>query len=74
MQKYLLDVAERALSTYAQALLALVAVDAFDWYSVDAWKGAALAALPAALSVVKSALAALVGDSDSAALLPKARE
>jgi hypothetical protein len=52
---FLRDLAERAISTYVQAFIGfLVAAAVFDAKAIEA---AAVAAIPAALSVVKSLLA-----------------
>jgi hypothetical protein len=60
------DVTERAISTYVQAFLgALLAAPMLD---LSAAKAAAFAAIPAALAVLKGAVARFVGDSDNASL------
>lgn len=74
MRRFWLDLAERTVATYVVALLGLLAADGFDLTSLGALKAAGVAALPAALTVVKSAAASLVGDPTSAALLPRARQ
>lgn len=74
MPRFLLDLAERTGATYAFALLGLLLADGFDLTSVGALKSAAVAAIPAALSVLKGFLAATVGDPNSAALLPRKRQ
>lgn len=60
-----IDVAERAIMTAAQAFLAV-------WVVTDTstTRAAAVAALAAALSVLKGAIATKVGDNTTAALLP----
>lgn len=70
MTRYLIDLAERTAATYVAAFLGLLLADGFDMLSLSALKAAAVAAIPAALSVVKGALATLVGDRGSAAVLP----
>lgn len=66
------DVLERAVATYIQAaLMFLIAADTLD---VSVLKAAALSAIPAALSVVKSMVAAKVGVKGTAALLPATAE
>ncbi len=66
---FLRDVAERAVSTYVQAFIGLLIAGTFV-LNIGSVTAAAVAALPAALSVVKSALASRVGDAGSASLDP----
>jgi hypothetical protein len=73
MQKFWLDLTERTIATYAVTFLGLLLADGFDLTSVSALRAAAVAAIPAGLTVVKSAIASFVGDSGSAALLPAGR-
>ena len=67
-KKFWLDAGERAVATFAQALIAVLTVDltgaTIDWKVVV---GTALVA--AALSVLKSIVATNVGDSQSASLI-----
>ncbi|MFJ6621321.1 holin [Kitasatospora sp. NPDC091335] len=74
MAKLIIDLVERTVATYAAAFLGLLLADGFDLTSISALKAAALAALPAALTVVKGAVASRVGDPQSAALLGRSRE
>ncbi|MFE6868294.1 holin [Kitasatospora sp. NPDC057692] len=74
MRKYIIDVAERTVATYVVALLGLLLADGVDLTSVGTLRAAAVAALPAALTVVKGAVAGVVGDPTTAALLPRTRE
>jgi hypothetical protein len=74
MPKFLLDLAERVAATYALAFVGLLLADGFDLTSMNALKAASVAALPAALSVIKGVLSTFVGDPNSAALLPKRRQ
>ncbi|MFF4380964.1 holin [Kitasatospora sp. NPDC092039] len=74
MRKLIIDLVERTVATYATAFLGLLLADGFDLTSISALKAAALAALPAALTVVKGAVATRVGDPHSAALLSRGRE
>lgn len=67
-KKFILDVVERAASTYVQALAGFLIAGATA-INVDTVEAAALAAIPAALSVLKSALASQIGDPESASLL-----
>ncbi len=66
---FLRDVAERAVSTYLQAFVGLLIAGTFT-LNIDSVKAAGIAAIPAALSVLKSALASRIGDKDSASLDP----
>lgn len=70
MHRYLLDLAERTLATYVVAFLGLLLAGGLDMLSLGSVRAAAVAAIPAALAVIKGAVAKLVGDRDSAALLP----
>ncbi|MFB7470490.1 holin [Kitasatospora sp. NPDC056184] len=74
MRKFIIDLTERTAATYASAFLGLLLADTFDLTSIGALKAAAVAALPAALSVLKGALATRVGDPASAALLARGRD
>ncbi|MFD4394636.1 holin [Kitasatospora sp. NPDC058478] len=73
MRKFVLDLVERTVATYAVAFLGLLLADGFDLTSISSLKAAAVAGLPAALTVLKSALGTFVGDPTSAAILPKQR-
>lgn len=64
--KYLKSLAELVLVTYATAFLGLLAADGFDLTSISALKAAAVASLPAAVSVLYGAVAKLKGNQDSA--------
>ncbi|MFE6050538.1 holin [Kitasatospora sp. NPDC056446] len=74
MRKFIIDLVERTVATYAVAFLGLLLADRFDLASLGALKAAAVAALPAALTVVKGAVATFVGDPDSAALLARSQD
>ncbi|WP_224274105.1 holin [Streptomyces sp. LS1784] len=74
MPRFILDLAERTAATYAVAFLGLLLADGFDLTSVGALRAAAVAALPAALTVLKGAISTFVGDPNSAALLARSRE
>ncbi|MEU0181765.1 holin [Streptomyces sp. NPDC006207] len=71
MPRFVLDVVERTLGTYAVAFLGLLLANGFDLTDLSAVKAAAVAAVPAALTVLKGVIGSLVGDSSSAAWLPK---
>lgn len=67
-RKLLLDILERTLWTYVQAFLGmLLASSVLD---VSTLKLAAVAALPAALAVVKGFAASRIGDPETAAIPP----
>jgi hypothetical protein len=51
---FLKDVAERTVSTYVQAFLGLELSDMANLTSIGATKAVAIAALPAALAVIKA--------------------
>jgi hypothetical protein len=73
MRTYLADLAERTLATYAAAFVGLLLAGGVDLTSLSAWQAAAVAALPAAVTVVKGAAGTLIGDRSSAAWLPRGR-
>ncbi|MEU5188325.1 holin [Streptomyces klenkii] len=72
-QKVLLDILERTAAAYVTTFLGLLLADGFDLTDVSALKAAAIAALPAALSVIKGAIGSRFGDKGSAAWLPDGR-
>lgn len=65
-----LDLGERTLMTYAQAVAGLLLADSAHLISLGSLRVAAVAALPAGLAAAKSALALGFGTSGSASLLP----
>jgi hypothetical protein len=72
-RRYVRDLAERVLSTYVQAFLGLLLASGFGVDGVldlSLVVKAGVAALPAALSLVKGLLARGVGDKESASLAP----
>lgn len=66
---FTVDLAERVLASYFFTLIALLLADGFDFTNVTALKAAALAAIPAALSVIKGFIARSIGDPNSASLV-----
>lgn len=62
------DLAERTVAAWALAFLGLLLASGFDYTDVGALKAAGLAAVPAALQIVYSFLASLVGDPKTAGL------
>lgn len=65
---FLIDLAERAIATYIQALIGFLVAGATE-LNVSGLQAAALAAIPAALSVAKSLIASQVGDPANASLV-----
>lgn len=63
MPGYVKDLIERTAAAWALAFVGLLLADGFDF---TALKAAGLAAVPAALQVVYSALAGFVGDPKTA--------
>ncbi|MBY8884799.1 peptidoglycan-binding protein [Streptomyces sp. PTM05] len=75
MPQALADVAERTLATYLQALLGLViASGTTHLVSLSTWQAAAVAAMPAGLSALKSAVGTIVGRRGTASWLPAKRD
>ncbi|WP_058047728.1 holin [Streptomyces roseifaciens] len=71
MPKVLLDILERTAAAYITTFLGLLLADGFDLTDVSALKAAAIASLPAALSVIKGAIGTRFGEKGSAAWLPE---
>ncbi|WJD99781.1 hypothetical protein [Streptomyces antimycoticus] len=70
MPRFLYDLAERTVLTYVETFLGLLlASGATDLVDLSAAKAAAVAALPAALAVVKAAAGLLLGRAGTAAWL-----
>lgn len=65
---FVADLAERAVATYLESLVAFLAVA--DQIGVSTLASAGLAAIPAGLAVIKGGLARFLGDRESAALVP----
>ena len=65
---FLIDLAERAIATYLQAFIGFLVAGATE-INVSTLEAAALASIPAALSVAKSLIASQVGDPASASLV-----
>ena len=66
---FIKDLVERTVATYAQAFLGLLLASWSDAIDVSTLRAAAVAAIPAALAVVKGFAAKSIGDPDSAALI-----
>ncbi|MFI6443836.1 holin [Kitasatospora sp. NPDC050543] len=73
MPKLFVDLAERTVATYVVAFLGLLLADGVDLTSVGTLRAAVVAALPAALTVIKGGISSFVGAPNSAALLPRQR-
>lgn len=65
-----LDLGERALLTYVETAAGLLLADSTHMLSLGALRAAGVAALPAALSAIKSAFALGLGPAGTASLLP----
>ncbi|MQT05436.1 N-acetylmuramoyl-L-alanine amidase [Streptomyces jumonjinensis] len=71
----LADVAERTIATYVQSMLGLLAAaSTTDILSLSVWESASVAAVPAALSVLKSCLGTVLGRRGTASWLPLHRD
>jgi hypothetical protein len=68
MKKYLLSLAEQALGAYLSTFIGLVLTNWSGEISMDTITAAAVAAVPAALIVIKSAIARYIGNPESATL------
>jgi hypothetical protein len=62
MSRLVLDTVERVVGTYAVAFLGLLLADGVDLTDVGSLRAAAIAAIPAGLSVLKAAVGTLIGD------------
>ncbi|MGW6566433.1 holin [Streptomyces sp. NPDC054975] len=71
MSRLVLDTVERVAGTYAVAFLGLLLADGFDLTSLSAVKAAAIAAIPAGLSVLKAAIGSLIGDKSTVGWVTK---
>lgn len=66
---FLRDLAERVISTYVQVFLGLlIAAGPVDVVNLSTLRAAAVASIPAALSVAKGLIAKQFGSPDSASL------
>lgn len=68
MSLFTLKLAENVVGAYFLTFITLLLADGFDYLNVGALKAAGLAAIPAALSVLKGALAKQFGSPDSPSL------
>ncbi|MFF9197350.1 holin [Streptomyces sp. NPDC014779] len=74
MSRLFLDTVERVVGTYAVAFLGLLLADGFDYTSLGSLKAAAIAAIPAGLSVLKAAVGQAIGDKSTVGWVPRARQ
>ncbi|MFH8619154.1 holin [Streptomyces sp. NPDC017979] len=73
MSRLVLDTIERTAGTYVVALLGLLLADGFDLTDLSALKAAAIAAIPAGLSVLKAAVGTAIGDQSTVGWIPRSR-
>lgn len=73
---YWIDLGERVATTYAVSFVGMMAAHGVRMLDVSAVRSAALAAIPACVSVVLGLMGAKVGSPSTASLLPapKAQE
>lgn len=71
MSRLILDTIERTAAAYATTFLGLLLADGFDLTSVGALKAAAIAAIPAGLSVLKAAVGTALGDPRTVGWIPR---
>lgn len=65
MSLFTAKLAENVIGAYLLSLVTLLLANGFDYTNLTALRAAAIAAIPAALSVVKGVLAKFVGSPDS---------
>lgn len=71
MKRWMLDTLERTLATYAQTFIGLLIASPMLNLDLSTVRALAVAALPAALAVVKAALASRVHALSPASLMPE---
>jgi hypothetical protein len=71
MSRLVLDTIERTLGAYATTFLGLLLASGFDLTSISAVKAAAVASIPAALSVLKAVIGTAFGDPSTVGWLPR---
>lgn len=74
MSRIVIDVVERTVAAYVTTFLGLLLAANFDLTDVTAVKAAAIAAIPAGLSVIKGAVGSVLGDPGTAGWLPRTEE
>ena len=73
MSRLVLDTVERTLAAYATTFLGLLLADGVDLTNLSTVKAAAIAAIPAGLSVLKAAVGTLIGDKTTVGWVAKNR-
>jgi hypothetical protein len=73
-QAYWRDLGERVATTYVVSFVGLLMAHGTSVLAVSSLRSAALAAIPASLSVVLGLIGAKVGIPGTASLLPKPKE
>lgn len=73
MSRLMLDTLERTAAAFVTTFLGLLLADGFDLTNLSAVKAAAIAAIPAGLSVVKAAVGSLIGDQSTVGWVPRTR-
>lgn len=68
-KRFLKDATERAIATFAQAVLAVVSADGLDILNLNWEQVLSVGLLALVLSVLKSIVATQTGDSQSASLV-----
>jgi hypothetical protein len=68
VSNYFVDLTERVLASYVYAFITLLLTNSIDLTNLDALKVAAISCVPAALAIIKGALARFVGNPDTASL------
>jgi len=69
-KSFLLQLAERAIKTFAQTLVALAGASQMDWLNLDWQHLTATAAIAAGLSALSSIASNRVGPIDSPSIVP----
>jgi hypothetical protein len=69
-KSFLLQLAERAIKTFAQTLVALAGASQMDWLNLDWQHLTATAAIAAGLSALSSIASNRVGPVDSPSIVP----
>lgn len=68
MREWFFDTVERTVATYVQSVVGLLTASAAGLVDMSLFKAALVGGLPAALAVLKAALATRFGDSTTAGL------
>jgi hypothetical protein len=73
-KSFLLQLAERAIKTFAQTLVALAGASQMDWLNLDWQHLTATAAIAAGLSALTSIASDKMGPIDSPSIVPTFRD